>query len=99
MLQKLQSHPIVKRLLWLLFAVLFYQSGLAFTVWLLEPASFSGGLQWFWLMLFPVFLPAFFVVNRYLGCASGCASGANPNRQRETHIDNNPLAIYQQPPG
>jgi hypothetical protein len=68
--------PMGKRLLWVLFAILFYQSGLAFTVWLLEPESFQGGIEWLWILLFPVLLPAFFIVNRHLGCATGqCHSG------------------------
>lgn len=93
MLQQIQNHPIVKRLLWMLFAVLFYQSGMAFTLWLLNPASFAGAQQWVWLVLFPVFLPAFFLVNRYLGCASGCARDP-----QEAQADINPV-VYPQPPG
>ena len=69
-------HPIGRRVLWALFAVVFYQSGLAFTTWILEPASFAGGWDWFWLVSFPVLLPGFFLVNRHLGCASGnCSNG------------------------
>ena len=69
-------HPIGRRVLWVLFAIAFYHSGLAFTTWLLRPETFAGGWDWFWLALFPVLLPGFFLVNRHLGCASGqCASG------------------------
>ena len=65
-----------RRTLWVLFAIAFYQSGLAFTTWLLSPEAFAGGWDWFWLALFPVLLPGFFLVNRHLGCASGqCTSG------------------------
>ena len=68
--------PMGKRLLWALFAILFYQSGNSFTVWLLEPETFQGGAAWLWVILFPVLLPAFFIVNRHLGCATGqCKSG------------------------
>lgn len=70
------SHGLVRRLIWVLFAIVFYQSGLTATVWLLEPENFRGGVDWLWLALFPVLLPLFFVVNRVCGCASGaCAVG------------------------
>ncbi len=65
------GHPLAKRLLWVVFAILFYYSGLNFTVWLLEPENFAGGMHRVWLALFPVLLAAFFPVNRKLGCASG----------------------------
>ena len=71
------DHPLARRLLWVVFAILFYYSGLNFTVWLLEPNNFAGGMDWLGVALFPVLLPAFFPINRRLGCASGrCASGA-----------------------
>ncbi len=71
------AHPLAKRLLWVVFAIVFYYSGLNFTVWLLEPENFAGGMDWVWVALFPVLLPAFFLVNRRLGCTGGrCASGA-----------------------
>jgi len=63
-------------LIWLGFAIVFYQSGLAFTTWLLEPEHFAGSIDWFWVVLFPVLVPAFFVVNRRYGCASGACRGA-----------------------
>ncbi|MDH3638574.1 MAG: hypothetical protein OES09_08925 [Gammaproteobacteria bacterium] len=70
----IQTRPLVGRLIWLLFAVLFYKSGETFTVWLLEPEKIAGALQWVWVGLFPILVPAFFIVNRYLGCATGsCA--------------------------
>jgi hypothetical protein len=69
-------HPVGRRVLWVLFAIAFYQSGLAFTTWVLRPETFAGGWDWLWLASFPALLPAFFLVNRHLGCASGrCASG------------------------
>ncbi len=76
--------------MWVLFAVLFYQSGLNFTVWLLEPENFAGGANWIWVILFPALLPAFFIVNRHLGCASGqCRSGScevTPNKRDNNNI-------------
>ncbi len=70
------TRPLIGRAIWVLFAVLFYQSGETFTVWLLEPESFTGGVAWFWVGLFPLLVPVFFVVNRYLGCATGdCTQG------------------------
>jgi hypothetical protein len=75
-MNKFFSHPLARRMLWVVFAILFYYSGLNFTIWLLEPENFAGGVDWVWVALFPVLLPAFFLVNRHLGCASGrCASG------------------------
>jgi hypothetical protein len=65
-----------KRILWVLFAILFYQSGLAFTILVLEPNQFEGGFQWVLALLFPFLFPTFFIVNRHLGCASGsCHTG------------------------
>lgn len=71
-----ETRPLAARLVWLLFAVVFYVSGEAFTLWLLEPERIGGGAQWLRVALFPFLVPAFFVVNRYLGCATGgCARG------------------------
>ena len=75
-LQGLVLSPMGRRILWVGFAILFFQSGLAFTTWLIEPEQFEGGIGWLWVALFPILLPAFFLVNRHLGCASGaCSSG------------------------
>lgn len=71
------SNPVVRWLIWIVFAMVFYRSGLTATVWLMEPESFNGGIDWLWLLLFPVLVPLFFVVNRHFGCASGsCSAGA-----------------------
>ena len=72
--QRTLSHGLVRSLIWVLFAIVFYQSGLAATVWLLEPESFHGGVDWLWLALFPALLPLFFIVNRVCGCASGACA-------------------------
>jgi hypothetical protein len=64
------------RLIWVAFAVVFFYSGLFTTEWLLEPEQFAGGWRWILVGLFPVLVPAFFVVNRRYGCASGaCRTG------------------------
>ncbi len=73
-MRELLTHPAAKPIYWTVFAILFYNSGLAFTIWMLQPESFKGGIDWLWLSLFPLMLPAFFVVNRYCGCASGSCS-------------------------
>lgn len=74
-LNAVAANPLYRWLVWFGFAILFYTSGQAFTVWLLEPEPVQAGLQWLWIALFPVLLPAFFVVNRRFGCASGsCAA-------------------------
>ncbi|MCK5876508.1 MAG: hypothetical protein KAG43_02645 [Candidatus Marithrix sp.] len=65
---------MIKRLIWLVFAIIFYQSGLAFTILIMEPSEFTGGFQWVWVLLFPILLPAFFIINKHLGCAS-CEDG------------------------
>jgi hypothetical protein len=71
------QHPLLRRLLWVVFAAVFYQSGMTFTVRLLQPQDLGGAMDWLWIAAFPVLLPAFFVVNRRLGCASGaCHTGA-----------------------
>ncbi len=66
-----RAHPLFARVLWVLYAWLFYQSGLTATVWLLEPEQFNGGTDWLWLILAPIVLPMFFFVNRHLGCTGG----------------------------
>lgn len=85
--RRLAASPLSQRLAWVVFAILFYQSGEAFTVWLLDRESFAGGMDWLWLAAFPVLLPGFFLVNRYLGCATGgCAEGRcelPPGREEE----------------
>jgi len=99
-LKLLQNRPILMRLAWLLFAILFYQSGLNFTQWLLEPDSFAGGLALFWVALFPFLVPMFFVVNRYLGCASGlCHSDTSGPGQSEPDAAQPRSAYYGRPPG
>jgi hypothetical protein len=78
--QTIVTHSLVRGLLWFVFAIVFYQAGLAATVWLLEPGNFTGGMDWLWLALFPVLLPAFFVVNRWLGCAGGACPVSKARR-------------------
>ncbi len=76
--------PFAKAILWVLFAIVFYNSGLTFTTWLLSPEDFSGGWDWFWLLLFPALVPAFFLVNRRLGCVGGtCNRGQGSVKQQE----------------
>lgn len=76
-LNAIVTNPLCRWFVWLGFAILFYNSGEAFTVWLLEPQRIQGVLQWLWIALFPALLPAFFVVNRRFGCASGSCSAGN----------------------
>lgn len=99
-MKSLQNRPILMRLVWVLFAILFYQSGLNFTQWLLEPASFAGGLAWFWVALFPFLVPMFFVVNRYLGCASGlCRSDPREPGHSKSGSRSSRIAYHNRPPG
>ncbi len=75
------SYRLVRLLIWVLFAIAFYQSGLTATRWLLESQNFRGGIDWLWLGLFPALLPLFFVVNRRFGCASGAC--ATPGKSKK----------------
>ncbi len=69
-------HALSGRLIWVAFAVVFFYSGLFASEWLLEPEQFAGGWRWILVGLFPLLVPAFFVVNRRYGCASGaCRTG------------------------
>ena len=73
-LERLLASGMTRSVIWVLFAILFYQSGLTATVWLMEPENFRGGIDWLWLALFPVLFPLFFVVNRVCGCATGACA-------------------------
>ena len=99
-LRKLTRSPLGQRLLWVLFAIVFYYAGLAFTTWLLEPDKFAGGASWILVGLFPILVPAFFIVNRRLGCASGqcaderCETPGSKATKRDERIP-----YHQRPPG
>jgi len=95
--QLLITSPLGRRLIWVLFAILFYLSGEAATIWLLEPEAFQGGWQWLWLGLFPVFLPAFFMLQRFFGCSGGQCQ-IDPTKQPSKK---KPTAVYyiNRPPG
>ena len=81
------------RLIWVAFAFVFFYSGLYTTEWLLEPEQFAGGWHWLLVALFPVLLPAFFVVNRRYGCASGaCRAGTCNVGEGETPVKQMPGA-------
>jgi hypothetical protein len=74
LLIQISARPWLRWSLWVLYAVLFYNAGLATTTWLLEPDAFAGGWQWLWVAAFPVLLSGFFKLNRHLGCAGdSCA--------------------------
>lgn len=78
-LRNILSHGLARRLIWVVFAIVFFQSGMTATVWLIEPENFRGGIDWLWLALFPILLPLFFVVNRTCGCASGACTISDKN--------------------
>ncbi len=65
---------LAKRIAWLVFAIPFYQAGLAFTVWLLEPQH-GYSVQELWAMAFPGMLLLFVLLQRHLGGASGYCRG------------------------
>lgn len=96
-LVRIISHPLGQRIAWILFAIIFYLSGEQFTLWLMSDQSFGGGLAWIAVLAFPFLLPAFFVVNRYLGCASGtCADGVCMVAPEKPEADK---IYFYRPPG
>ena len=80
----------------MVFAIVFYISGEAFTIWLLEPANFSGGWAWLGVVLFPLLFMLFFVVQHYVGCASGHCT---MNQQDTEHNKVTSEHHYTRPPG
>jgi hypothetical protein len=95
----LNRYPLLRRLGWVIFAILFYMCGERFTIWLVEPEQFQGGLDWLGVILFPIVLILFFMSGRYLGCATGqCESGeCSINKNKQTSSSND--SYYQRPPG
>ena len=94
--QRFLYSPLGRRLIWVIFAVLFYLSGEAVTIWLLESQEFSGGWQWLWLGLFPILLPAFFLLQRFFGCSGGqCQIDTAPPAQKKP----TDLFYMNRPPG
>ena len=61
---------LFRRFIGWLFAIPFYFSGLAITVWLVEPHNLTPA-QELWAAAFPGMLVLFFLVQRHTGCASG----------------------------
>jgi len=101
-LGRISRSPLGQRLLWVLFAIVFYSSGLAFTTWLLEPEAFEGGLRWILVAAFPILVPAFFRVNRRLGCGSDLCTGAGCEATERTATERDRrrhLVYHQRPPG
>ena len=69
------ARPFFGRVIWVLFAIVFFYSGMYFTEFVMAPREFTGGWLWLWVTAFPFLLPAFFVVNRRYGCATGACRG------------------------
>ena len=94
----LNQYPFLRRVVWVLFAILFYLCGERFTIWLVEPERFSGGIEWVGVILFPFLLILFFLSGRYLGCTTGqCHSehcSVNKNEQPSSSE-----IYYYRPPG
>lgn len=91
--------PWWQRLAWVLFAIVFYQSGLAFTTLLLEGTQGAGWSDWLAAGAFPVLLPAFFWVNARLGCASGVCKTPAADRHNSSTRSGDAVQRYQPPPG
>lgn len=89
----LLHHPLIRRIGWILYAIVFYISGESFVIWLLEPHNFSGGARWLGVAAFPVLFIGFFFIQRHLGCASSqCpVDGASGNPSKDS--------TYLPPPG
>jgi hypothetical protein len=83
---------MTKRVLWVIFGVIFYISGDSFFTWLLEPENFNGGFYWVLLIIFPFIAPLSFFINRKLGCAA-CASGTCNIETRSDKKDNDDFLI------
>lgn len=89
--------PILRRVLGLLFTVLFFYSGLYFTEWLFEPNTYTGGpLKWALTVVFPLLVPLSLIVNRHFGCATGSCSVAT-NRGHRTDKDSAGMSIQHMP--
>lgn len=72
---ELVARPFLGRVIWMVFAIVFFYSGMYFTEFIMAPREFAGGWLWMWVAAFPFLLPAFFVVNRRYGCATGACRG------------------------
>ena len=81
---------MTKRFIWLIFAILFYQSGLAFTILIMTPDEFTGGFQWVWALTFPILLPSFFIINKHLGCATGACQDGQCSTDRKNDYPSMP---------
>ncbi len=91
-----------RNLVWFLFAILFYFSGQSFSIWLLEPENFTGGLEWILVASFPLLLPTFFYINSKFGCASGACVSPHSNKAKTTPAAQHQecsAEIYRRPPG
>ena len=81
--KKIFKHPLMGRVYWGAYAVLFYNAGLSFTTWLMQPESFAGGPEWLWVALFPPLLVGFFICEppARLRC-TGMRHGDGKTRER-----------------
>ncbi len=91
------QRPLIRRMVWILFAVLFYYSGLSFTTLLLEPQQFAGGLYWLLVVIFPILVPLFFVVGRYAGCASGACDTQQQSKNQQSEEKDRDLFVGKMP--
>lgn len=81
---------VFNKILWIGFSIVFFYSGLFFTEWLLDTETFAGGWRWIMVLVFPLLVPAFFIVNRRYGCAAGaCKTRGHAQRSSSSHF---PLA-------
>ncbi|GEM_PF-2497574 len=81
----LRTSPLLRLTVYCGFMAVFFHAGLAATTWLVAPERLGGDLQRYSALLFPILLPAFFAVNRYLGCGRCCAGPACPPGGGEDH--------------
>ena len=91
---KLGKTSLVKwflnKVVWILFSIVFFYSGLFFTEWLLNVETFAGGWRWLMVAVFPFLIPTMFIVSRRYGCASGVCNKEDADKDSlSTHF---PLA-------
>ncbi len=94
MLDLFTNNPFLRLAVYVGFAAVFFHSGLALTTWLVSPEQMGGAIDVVLALLFPVLLPAFFVVNRHFGCGSGgCAGGACTLSEAQGPVADSPRSV------
>ncbi len=88
---------MTKRFIWWGFAIIFFQSGLDFTILIFEANSFQGGFHWLFALMFPFLVPVFFIAGKYLGCSSKYCNSEGCNTPSLNKKNNNIISSYKMP--